>query len=164
MRLDVSIDGSTPVGPDGLTFQVPTSARVVLTGRKPYDLDISLEFDDDLQRLVVNELGVKRQAGGDPVRGTELQHVRLADLIERALVSEVLDGRGWPGLVADHPDNDPVAVDALVYTVSYALCGQRPTQTVAEARGLKPGSSIKRVMRAREAGYLGRAHKGRSGI
>ncbi len=43
------------------------------------------------------------------------------------------------------------------------LGGQRPTQTVALARGLQPGSAIKRVMRAREQGFLGSAQRGRSG-
>jgi hypothetical protein len=47
--------------------------------------------------------------------------------------------------------------------LAHALGGQRPTRTVAIARGLQPGSAIKRVMRARELGYLGKAAKGRSG-
>ena len=41
--------------------------------------------------------------------------------------------------------------------------GTIPTQTVALARNLQPGSAIKRVMRARQLGYLGKATKGRSG-
>jgi hypothetical protein len=47
--------------------------------------------------------------------------------------------------------------------LAHALGGHNPTQTVAIARGLQPGSAIKRVMRARELGYLGKATKGRSG-
>ena len=115
-------------------------------------------------RIPGDELTLRRQDGGEPLRLAEFQQIRLSELIETALVEVVLDDRGWPGLVADNADAEAEAVDALVYRVSYALFGQRPTQVVAEARGLKPGSSIKRVMRARELGYLGPAHKGRSGI
>jgi hypothetical protein len=46
---------------------------------------------------------------------------------------------------------------------AHALGGHNPTQTVAFARNLQPGSAIKRVMRARQLGYLGSATKGRSG-
>ena len=45
----------------------------------------------------------------------------------------------------------------------HALGGHNPTQTVALARNLQPGSAIKRVMRARQLGYLGKATEGRSG-
>jgi hypothetical protein len=46
---------------------------------------------------------------------------------------------------------------------AHALGGHNPTQTVAFARNLQLGSAIKRVMRARQLGYLGTATKGRSG-
>ena len=81
----------------------------------------------------------------------------------RNLTAEVLDSRGWSGIVEDHPDADPAAVDALIYGLAHALASHNPTQTVALARNLQPGSAIKRVMRARELGYLGPAQKGRSG-
>ena len=164
MKLSVSVSGAVPVGPEHLTFDVPERAHIEVVGNPPYDLDIHLAFSDEAQRLEITELTLKRQDGGEPLRMADFQQVRLSDLIETSLVGEVLDKRGWPGIVADREDVEPEAVDALVYRVSYALFGQRPTQIVAEARGLKPGSSIKRVMRAREMGYLGPAHKGRSGI
>ena len=75
----------------------------------------------------------------------------------------MLDSRGWSGIIEDHPDADPAAVDALIYALAHALGGHNPTQTVALARNLQPGSAIKRVMRARQLGYLGKATKGRSG-
>ena len=75
----------------------------------------------------------------------------------------MLDSRGWSGIIEDHADADPAAVDALIYALAHALGGHNPTQTVALARNLQPGSAIKRVMRARQLGYLGKATKGRSG-
>ena len=84
-------------------------------------------------------------------------------MIEISLSVEVLDSRGWSGIIEDHPDADPAAVDALIYALAHALGGHNPTQTVALAHELQPGSAIKRVIRARELGYLGDATKGRSG-
>ncbi|MET0145258.1 MAG: hypothetical protein ABW328_10820 [Ilumatobacteraceae bacterium] len=163
MKLDVTTSGRVAVGPPGLARPVPRSARIVMTGQAPYELHLRLVFDERDQRLVVDELVVSRLPRGLPVRGAELARVKLADLVETTLTGEVLDERGWRGVVEDHRDHDQVAVDALVYALAHALGGQRPTQTVALARGLQPGSAIKRVMRARELGYLGEAQKGRSG-
>jgi hypothetical protein len=97
------------------------------------------------------------------VRAANLAHVRIGEVVASCLTAEVLDSRGWPGLIEDHRDADPVAVDALIYALAHALGIHNPTQTVALARDLQPGSAIKRVMRAREQGYLGEAQRGRSG-
>ena len=77
--------------------------------------------------------------------------------------AEILDERGWEGIIEDHDKEAPAAVDALIYSLAHAVGGHNPTQTVAIARNLQPGSAIKRVMRARQLGYLRTATKGRSG-
>ena len=164
MHLDVTTRGSVTVGPTGLERGIPRSARVMVTGKPPYDLELSLEYDNGEARLVLDEIRILRQPTGVPVRTAELQQVRIPELIAKALRGEVLDARGWEGVVEDHRDEDPVKVDALVYSLAHALADPRPTQTVATARGLKPGSGIKRVMRAREMGFLGAAQRGRSAI
>ena len=164
MHLDVSTQGSVTVGPSGLERGIPQSARVFVTGKPPYDLELALEYDDSEARLVLDQIKILRQTEGIPVRTAELQQVRIPDLIATSLRGQVLDHRGWQGLIEDHPDHDQVAVDALVYSLAHALADPRPTQTVATARGLKPGSGIKRVMRARELGFLGAAQRGRSAI
>jgi hypothetical protein len=86
---------------------------------------------------------------------SRINQISLAEVIERCLVADVLGGPdGWPKLVAEHADADPVSVDALVYLLSHALGGQSPAATVAIARGLSQASGPKRVSNARQAGLI----------
>ena len=163
MDVTTTVRGRVLVGPNGLSRPVPRSATVTVTGKDPYDLDIRLNWDDDEQRLVPEDVRITRRADGIPVRVAELARVRLGETIAASLAAAVLDTRGWAGIIEDHPDADPAAVDALIYALAHALGSHNPTQIVGMARGLQPGSAIKRVMRARERGYLGEAPKGRSG-
>lgn len=162
-RTVTTTNGHVTIGPREIARHIPRSARITLTGAIPYDVDIHLIWDDGEQRLVADHVGITRRPDGPAVRASDLTAIKFSQLIEETLVAEVLDHRGWNGIVKDHPDADPAAVDALIYALAHALGGQRPTQTVALARCLRPGSAIKRVMRARELGYLGQATKGRSG-
>jgi hypothetical protein len=163
VEFDIKTRGRVSVGPNGLARSVPRSARIVVTGTDPYDLDIRLSWDDDEQRLVPDDIRVTRRPDGIPVRAADLARIQIGQLIATNLAAEVLDSRGWSGVIDDHPDADPAAVDALIYALAHATGGHNPTQTVALARNLQPGSAIKRVMRARQLGYLGKATKGRSG-
>jgi len=163
IEVSTTVRGKVLVGPNGLARPVPRSARVTITGKDPYDLDIRLNWDDDEQRLVPDDVRINRRADGRPIRVAELARIRFGDTIAASLATEVLDTRGWAGIIEDHPRADPPAVDALIYSLAHALGTHNPTQTVGLARGLQPGSAIKRVMRARELGYLGEAQKGRSG-
>ena len=163
MDVTTTVRGKVLVGPNGMSRPVPRSATVTVTGKDPYDLDIRLNWDDDEQRLVPEDVRITRRAEGIPVRVAELARVRLGETIAASLAAAVLDTRGWAGIIEDHPDVDPAAVDALIYALAHALGSHNPTQIVGMARGLQPGSAIKRVMRARERGYLGEAQKGRSG-
>jgi hypothetical protein len=163
VEFDITTRGKVLVGPKGLARSVPRSVRVVVTDKDPYDLEIRLVWDDFEERLVADEVRVTRRPDGIPVRAADLGRIKIGPLIETNLAAEVLDERGWSGIIEDHPDAEPAAVDALIYALAHALGGHNPTQTVAIARELQPGSAIKRVMRARELGYLGKAAKGRSG-
>jgi len=163
VQFDITTRGKVSVGPNGLARSVPRYVRIVMTDKDPYDLDIRMSWDDEEQRLVPDDVRVTRRPNGLPVRVAELARVKIGKLIEDNIVGEVLDSRGWSGIIEDHEGADPAAVDALIYALSHALSGHNPTQTVALARNLQPGSAIKRVMRARELGYLGEAQKGRSG-
>jgi len=163
MEVSTTVRGKILVGPSALARPVPRTARVTVTGKDPYDLDIRLNWDDDEQRLVPDDVRITRRPDGRPIRVAELARIRLGDTIAASLATEVLDTRGWAGILEDHPRADPAAVDALIYSLAHALGTHNPTQTVGLARGLQPGSAIKRVMRARELGYLGEAQKGRSG-
>jgi hypothetical protein len=163
LEFDTTTRGTVPLGPHGLARSVPRWVRIVVTGTDPFDLDIRLSWDDEEQRLVPDDVRVTRRPNGMPVRAAELARIKIGRLIETNLVAEVLDSRGWEGIIEDHPDVEPAAVDGLIYALAHALGGHNPTQTVALARNLQPGSAIKRVMRARQLGYLGKAIKGRSG-
>jgi hypothetical protein len=96
------------------------------------------------------------------VRMSRINQLALSDVIERALTDDVLAPGGWPTVVADHPDDDQVAVDAVVYRLAHALGGQKPAATVAIARGLALASGPKRAAHARQAGLIPPAEPGKA--
>jgi len=138
VEFDITTRGTVAIGPNGLARSVPRSVRIVVTDSDPYDLDIRLSCDDDEQRLVPDDVRVTRRPDGIPVRVAELTRIRIGQLIETNLAAEVLDSRGWSGIITDHDDADSAAVDALIYALAHALGGHNPTQTVALARNLHP--------------------------
>jgi hypothetical protein len=163
MICDVTTRGQIEIGPPEAARLIPRTARVRISHHDPYDIDVRLAWEDGEQRLVPAEVRIAQQPGGPGVRIAEVAGLKLGHVIPQALIAAVLDDRGWRGVVEDHDAAASPAVDALVYAMAHALGGLNPTQTVALARGLQPGSAIKRVMKARELGYLGEATKGRSG-
>ena len=107
MEFDITTRGKVSVGPNGLARTVPRSVRIVVTDKDPYDLDIRLSWDDDEQRLVPDDVRVTRRPDGIPVRAADLGRIQIGQLIETNLTAEVLDSRGWSGIIDDHPDADP---------------------------------------------------------
>src|SRR5262245_63619231 len=99
MDIDITTRGRVLVGPGGLARSVPRSARIVVTGKDPYDLDVRLSWDDDEQRLVPDDVRVTRRPDGMPVRAAELARIQLGQLIATNLTAEVLDARGWAGVI-----------------------------------------------------------------
>ena len=148
--------GMISVGPpDGPQVKVPAAYTITVTGDPPYDLRLGVTWDANLGRHTLHELTITEQPDGVYVRMSQISQIALAEIIERCLVGDVLGGPdGWQQLVADHADDDPVAVDALVYLLSHALGGQSPSATIAIARGLSPASGPKRAAHARQAGLL----------
>ncbi len=148
--------GLISVGPpDGPQVKIPAAYRVTVEGEPPYDLRLDITWDPALARHTLHELTITEQPGGIYVRLAQISQIALAELIERSLVADVVGGpEGWQQLVAEHADDDPVAVDALVYLLSHALGGQSPSATIAIARGLSPASGPKRAAHARQAGLI----------
>ena len=148
--------GKITVGPpDGPRVKIPAAYTITVTGEPPYDLRLDVTWDPNLGRHTLHELTITEQPDGVYVRMSQISQIAFADLIERSLVDNVLDGAdGWQSLVAEHADDDPVAVDALVYLLSHALGGQSPSATIAIARGLSPASGPKRAAHARQAGLI----------
>ena len=93
---------------------------------------------------------------------SHINQLALADITERTLTDDVIGPEGWQQIIADHPDNDAVAVDALIYLLAYALGGQKPAVTIATARGLSPATGPKRAAHARQAGLIPPAEPGKA--
>ncbi len=156
-------DGAVIVGPPGgPTHTIPTRFLVAVTEVPPYDLLMDVTWDPQLGRHTLHELTLTEQSGGEYVRMSRINQLALADIIERALTDDVVGPDGWSRIVDAHPDADPVAVDALVYRLAFALGGQRPAATIAVARGLSPASGAKRAGNARQAGLIPPAEPGRA--
>jgi hypothetical protein len=79
MEFDIKTRGRVSVGPNGLARSVPRSARIVVTGTDPYDLDIRLSWDDDEQRLVPDDIRVTRRPDGIAVRAADLARIQTGD-------------------------------------------------------------------------------------
>jgi hypothetical protein len=139
---------------------IPTRFVVAVTGEPPHDLRLDVTWDPALGRHTLHQLTLTEQPGGEYVRMSRINHLALSDVIERVLTDDVLGPGGWPRVVADHPDDDQVAVDALVYRLAYALGGQKPAATVAIARGLALSSDPNRAAHARQAGLIPPAEPG----
>jgi hypothetical protein len=163
MRFDVKPGrGRESVGPPGgPTVTVPTSFAITVTEHPPYDLRFRTEWHDTERRLTVREATFTATNDDDPVRMASIIRVAVGDIADRAMERHVLGERGWAGVVADHPDDDPIRVDALVYLLSVALGSQKPSANVAIARGLSPASGPKRVGAARKVGLLPETESGK---
>jgi hypothetical protein len=147
--------GKVLVGPPkGPTVAIPTRFVISITNEPPYDLRLDVTWDPELGRHTLHELTLTAQHGGDYVRMSRINQLALADIIERALTADVLGEDGWPGVITDHPDADPIRVDALIYLLAYALAGQKPAATIAVARGLALSTGPKRAIHARQAGLI----------
>jgi len=132
---------------------VPAGFTITVTDHTPYDLRFVAAWDETERRLALRE-ATFLAAEGDAVRMASIIRVAIGELTTQAMETAVLGERGWPGVIEDHPDDEPERVDALVYLLSVALGSQKPSANVAIARGLSPASGPKRVGLARKAGLL----------
>jgi hypothetical protein len=148
--------------PGGPTVSIPTEFTIMVTDSHPYDVCVRTEWDENERSHVIRQLNFASPPGGERIRMSQIVRHAVFDLVETALEGEVLGPFGWKGVVEDHADADPVAVDALVYLLSIALEGQKPTSNVATARGLAPSSGPKRVAAARKTGLLPPADPGKA--
>ena len=138
------------------------ACTIKVTDIEPYDVDLKMEWVAHEGRLGVREATYTSHPGGESVRLASITRIALAGLLHEALESEFRGSGGWPGVVEDHADDDQGAVDALVYLLAIALDSQKPSATVAIARGLSPASGPKRVSAARRAGLIPETEPGRA--
>jgi hypothetical protein len=148
--------------PGGPTHTIHAAFTIWLTDEPPYDLRLDVTWDPSLGRHTLHELTMTEQPGGDYVRTSRINQLALADIVERTLTDAVLGPEGWPSVVAAHRDADPIALDALIYRLAYAVGGQRPAATIAMARGLALSTGPKRAAIARQAGLIPPAEPGKA--
>jgi hypothetical protein len=163
MRIDITPGrGRIRVGPPaGPTETIPASVTVAITDTLPYDVEARLEWSPTSGKLAVRSVRCTSVPGGGDVSPAGIARVALRETIQAALEAEYLGGTGWPGLLDKHRDQDPLAVDALIYLLAVAFQSPKPTATVALARGLSPASGPKRVLAARKLGLLPETEPGK---
>jgi hypothetical protein len=158
-----SRSGRIAVGPPGgPTVTISTRFVISVTDEPPFDLRLEVDWDPKLGRHTLQQLTLTAQDGGDYVRMSRINQLALADIVERALTDAVVGPNGWPQVVAEHADADPIRVDALIYLLAYALGGQKPAATIAIARGLALSTGPKRAIHARQAGLIPPAEPGKA--
>jgi hypothetical protein len=163
MRIDmVPGRGRVSVGPPGgPTETIPASVTVTITDTAPYDVEVRLEWAPVVGKLAVRKVCCTSVPAGDDVSPAGIARIALRDIIQAALETEYLGGTSWRGLLDKHSDDDPLAVDALIYLLAVAFQSPKPTATVALARGLSAASGPKRVQAARKAGLLPETEPGK---
>jgi hypothetical protein len=155
--------GAVKIGPpDGPAVTIPNAFTIRVTEVEPYDLELHVRWDPQQGRHTLRTLTIEAIEDGDYVRMSKINQLKLREMVSTALARELLGEGGWQRIVAEHRDDNPVAVDALVYLLSHALGSQKPSATVAIARGLSPATGPKRVSVARLLGLLPPAEPGRA--
>lgn len=153
--------GSVEVGPPGgPTLKIP-SGFSIKTSDENYDLELDVAWDAARGRHTLQRLVIDARPDGEYVRMSRISQIALSDIVTTVLEAEIVPD-GWSQIVSDHGDDDPVAVDALVYLLAHALGGHKPSATVAIARGLSPATGPKHVARARQAGLVPEAELGKA--
>ena len=137
---------------------------LTLTDVEPYEFQLETTYNAETGLYEDDRLIINRTEDGPQITMVELQKVRLRDLAGKAMEGELIGSRGWPDVVAAHPEVEQAKVDALVYRLAYAIGSRRPTECVAEARGIGQPAATRRVQRARDKGLLRAATPGRAGV
>ncbi|UTT48841.1 hypothetical protein [Rhodococcus gordoniae] len=126
---------------------------------------IEFTFNSNRGRVQATTVAVRSSPAGDPVTGTDLRAVRVADLTAEHLpkLARKLDGspvtpsrEKIAGLVARGPsDGEVLLLVADLYSYADAV-GLRPAKHVQETLGLPSATASRWIRRAREAGLFDR--------
>ncbi len=163
MQIQVKSRGEALLADDP-RYVVPAQVTLMLTELEPYEFRLEATYNAETGLYEDDRLTITRTEDGPQITAAELQKVRLRDLAVQAMESELIGAHGWPSVVADYEDVEQAKVDALVYRLAYALGSRRPTECVAEARGIGQPAATRRVQRARDKGLLSAATPGRAGV
>ena len=140
--------------PGGPEVTIPKSYKIAITEMDPYDIEVEVEWTPSEGKLTARRQRFTAHPGRESVTVGRIGRLSVREAVRTDLEVAALGSGGWTGLVAKHSDDDPVAVDALVYLLAVALDSPKPSATVALARGLSPASGPKRVAEARKRGLI----------
>ena len=163
MQIQVKSRGKALLAGDP-RYVVPARVVLTLTQLEPFEFELETTYNAETGIYEDDRLTITRTEGGPQITMAELQTVRLRDLVTQAMESELIGAHGWPSIVADFDEIEQSKVDALVYRLAYAIGSRRPTECVAEARGIGQPAATRRVQRARDKGLLRAATPGRAGV
>ena len=142
--------GSSAGPPGGPTETVPASVTVTITDTVPYDVEARLEWCPTIGKLAVRR-GLLQPRLPSRRRRLTRRHGRIArtphhpERRGRPSTRRPLQAR-W---LDKHRDDDPLAVDALIYLNSPSPCkAPSPRPPSASPAGLSPASGPKRVLAA----------------
>jgi hypothetical protein len=165
----------TDVGPpveivDGVT--VFEHGTLHLTDYHGYDLVARVEFDGE--RVVLDEITVRRRDGGEPVTGEALREIAVQSILRAHIRAAIqVMGQGAPdvkpgepvraqGLLSPAtaerlrqlgPEPETLQWVARVYRVSDAV-GDPPTKAVRQTFGISQSAAGNWIGRARSAGLI----------
>lgn len=159
-------------------------------GGNLFTLWFSASFDEGQRRYACDEVRLKREPGSGPITTEALRQFAIGDIVQGFLRILLLvdrssdepqpevrhwirdlpnpDGREpWgikppAGIAREGNTERALAWVAHMYRIGVAV-GDSPTQWVQENLGLSRTTAIRRVMAAREKGFLGEAEVGKAG-
>jgi len=146
-------------------LQLTLSAEVVVTDPPVGQVEVLIEYDEHLERLVARRVSVSSMSG-DEVTGTMLRAVRVHELVETAaptMLYRMSEVDGWSNHGALFPDDEldaaktsataRIELAARIYTVS-RLINQRPVKNVADYLEVSTSTATRLVAEARKRGWL----------
>jgi hypothetical protein len=127
-----------------------------------------LAYEDRTGRYEVQDLTIKRMPWA-PRMNVVLRRLNLPTLIEqygasfldRWVESEVAPNEWERGMATRFGDESEEAFVARVYRFAM-LCGQKPTQGVAEVLDITPAAASQKVWLARKLGFLPKTEPGKA--
>lgn len=147
------------------SLQLTLSAEVVVTDPSIGQMEVLIEYDEHLERLVARRVSVSSM-DGDEVTGTMLRAIRVHELVETAAPAMLYrrsEIDGWSNEGALFPDDEldaakssasaRIELAARIYAVS-RLINQRPVKNVADYLEVSTSTATRLVAEARKIGLL----------
>lgn len=156
--------------------QLWREVRVTVSDYHGMDLDVTVSWSDDLQRLAVSRIDARQPEGGTPVTSEALRQIAVQAFVRRSILASVREGltpmgaedlldRRAFGLITTEeaiacrlagPTADTLERVAVIYRVALAV-GDAPTRAVRDVFEVSQSTAGAWVAAARRKGLLGEA-------